>query len=235
MTSIHLKKHAESLGVDYFGVADLVPARDAILDQGGPEIAAYPRAISVGIALLHSIVDRLPQRNERAVAIHYRSQAYDVINSRLDFVTSRLSSTLQHAGFKALPIPASKRVDEVHICASFSHKLAANLAGLGWIGKSCLLVTAHNGPRVRWATVLTDAPMEPTGKPMGEHCGACTQCVAICPVQAFTGRAFQEGEPRAARYDAAKCDRYFAEMRQQDPETAVCGLCLYICPYGRPR
>jgi epoxyqueuosine reductase QueG len=233
MTSISLKERAEALGVDFFGVADLAPAYEAILEQGGPEIAAYPRAISVGITLMHPIVDLLPRRAERAVAVEYRSHAYDVVNARLDFVTSRLGSALQRAGFRALPIPASKRVDDERLCASFSHKLAAHLAGLGWIGKSCLLITPESGPRVRWATVLTDAPVDPTGKAMKERCGECTECVDICPVQAFTGRAFRKGEPREARYDAAKCDQYFASLRAQDPETAVCGLCLYVCPYGK--
>ena len=233
MTSISLKERAEALGVDFFGVADLSAAHDFILAQGGPEIAAYPRAISVGIALLNPIVDQLPRRAERAVAIEYRSHAYDVVNDRLDFVASRLSSALQRAGFRALPIPASKTVDRERICASFSHKLAARLAGLGWIGKNCLLITPQNGPRLRLATVLTDAPLDPTGAPGRERCGDCVECVEICPVQAFSGRFFREDEPRQARFDAAKCERYFDALRQKDPETAVCGLCLYVCPYGR--
>jgi epoxyqueuosine reductase len=233
MTTITLKERAEALGVDFFGVADLTPAHDAILEQGGPEIAAYPRAISIGIALLHPIVDQLPRRAERAVAVEYRSHAYEVVNARLDFVTSRLGSALQHAGFQALPIPASKRVDDERLCAAFSHKLAAHLAGLGWIGKSCLLITPENGPRVRWATLLTDAPIDPTGKSMKERCGDCTACVDICPVQAFTGRPFRKSEPRETRYDAAKCEQYFDSLRAQNPEMGVCGMCLYVCPYGK--
>jgi epoxyqueuosine reductase len=228
-----IRESAEAWGADWFGVADLSPARDAILAQGGPAMAGYPRAISLGIALLHPIVDQLPQRAERAVAAHYRHHAYDLVNQRLDFVASRLSGVLQRKGHRALPIPASQRVDDERICAVFSHKLAAHLAGLGWIGKSCLLVTPQVGPRVRWATVLTDAPLSVTGQPMDEQCGDCQECVKICPVQAFTGRPFREDEPREARYDAAKCDRYFARLGEQNAGLAVCGLCLYVCPYGR--
>jgi epoxyqueuosine reductase QueG len=104
---------------------------------------------------------------------------------------------------------------------------------LGWIGKSCLLITPDMGPRVRWATVLTDAPLIKTGEPMPEHCGDCKECVDICPVHAFTGQPFRENQPREIRYDASKCDRYFAMMREKDAELAVCGLCLYVCPYGK--
>jgi epoxyqueuosine reductase len=230
-----IKEIAEKWGTDFCGVADLSLAHDAILAQGGPVIAAYPRGISVGIVLPHAIVDQLPNRTNRAVAVSYRHHGYEVINQRLDFLVSRMSSVLQREGYQALPIPAAKRVDDEQLCAVFSHKLAAHLAGLGWIGKSCLLVTTEVGPRVRWATVLTDAPLSVTGKPMEERCGSCNQCVEICPVHAFTGEVFRASEPRERRYDASKCDRYFEAMKKKDAELAVCGLCLYVCPYGKQR
>jgi epoxyqueuosine reductase QueG len=223
---------AGTWGADLFGVADLSLARDAILAQGGPAIAEYQRAVSIGIALFHTIVNQLPRRAEPAVAVGYRHHCYDVINRRLDLVASRLGSVLQGDGYRALPVPASQTVDDERICGVFSHKLGAHLAGLGWIGKSCLLVTPEMGPRVRWATVLTDAPLKVTGEPMEERCGTCVECVEICPVKAFTGQPFREDESREARYDASKCDRYFAEMGERH-ELAVCGLCLYICPQGR--
>ena len=229
---IQIRDLAESWGADFFGVADISPAHDVAVAQGGPEIAEYPRAVSIGIALIYSIVNQLPQRAERGVAISYRHHCYNVINQRLDLIASRLSGVLQREGYSALPIPASRRVDDERICAVFSHKLAAHLAGLGWIGKSCLLITPEMGPRVRWATVLTDAPLTATGESMDEQCGDCVQCVEICPVNAFTGRPFREEEPREVRYDASRCDRYFVQMRKRDAEVAVCGLCLYVCPYG---
>jgi len=224
---------AMTWGADYFGVADLTPARDTILEQGGIEISEYPRSISIGITLFHPIVNLLFKRPDRAVAASYRSHCYDVINTRLDQIISHLASVLQRKGYRVFPVPASMRVDDDRICAIFSHKLSAHLAGLGWIGKNCLLITPDMGPRVRWATVLTDAPLTATGRPMDERCGDCRECVDICPVNSFTGQPFREEDPRAVRFDAGKCDRYFSKMREKDIETAVCGLCLYTCPYGR--
>jgi epoxyqueuosine reductase QueG len=139
---------------------------------------------------------------------------------------------LQRRGHRVLPIPTKEHHDEERLCAMFSHKLAAHLAGLGWIGKSCLLVTPEAGPRVRWSSVLTDAPLEPTGGPMDERCGKCRECVDICPVDAFTGRPFDVREPRDMRYDAYACRRYFVELEEAGSLPA-CGLCLYVCPFGR--
>jgi epoxyqueuosine reductase QueG len=222
-------------GGDFFGVANLLAVHDVLLEQYGPVIAGYPRSVSVGIALLDSLVDSLPRRAERVVAINYKHHAYDVINQRLDLITSQIAGELQRAGWQALPVSASKCEDEARLRASFSHKLAARLAGLGWIGKNALLITPEAGPRVRWATVLTDAPLAATGQSMKEHCGGCKKCVEICPVHAFTGEPYQDGQSRERQFDAHKCNRNFAELGKNDPALAVCGLCLYVCPHGRRR
>jgi epoxyqueuosine reductase len=222
---------ALSLGADYFGVADLSSAHDFILAQAGERVARYPRAVTIGMVLQDSVVNLLPEK-DLAAAILYRHSSYDVVNIALDQMALRVANTLQRAGFDAFPVPASKRTNDDHISGIFSQKLAAHLAGLGWIGKSCMLITPEHGPRVRWVTVLTDAPHDPTGTPMEQQCGACTACMDICPQYAFTGRSFQSNESREARYDAAACDRFFKEM-EKSQSVAVCGMCLYICPYGR--
>jgi epoxyqueuosine reductase len=226
-----LRTLALSLGADYFGVADLSSAHVFILARGGERVARYKGAVTIGMRLQDSLVDLLLD-DDKAAAILYKHNSYDVVNLALDQMALRVANTLQRNGFDAFPIPASKRTDDEHISGIFSQKLAAHLAGLGWIGKRCLLVTQDHGPRVRWVTVLTDAPLNPTGSPMEPRCGSCTACLDICPVQAFTGRPFTPDEPREARFDAAACDRYFKEM-EREKSVAVCGLCLWVCPHGR--
>lgn len=217
---------------DYLGFADLTSAKKAVEWQCGLDTDVYPRAVSIGIALMDDIVDLVPRREERWAAIMYKSHSYEVINSRLDHLSSKIASELQRAGFRALPIPASLRVSDERLCGPFSHKMAAHLAGLGWIGKSCLLVTPEHGPRVRWTSVLTDAPMRELGTPMEQRCGDCMECVKACPESAFTGRNFIEREPREARFDAVKCERHYKELTEQG-KTEVCGMCLYVCPHGK--
>jgi len=130
---------------------------------------------------LFSIADQLPRRDSLGVQRGYRHHCYDVINQRLDHLASRLSARIQRQGYRSLPVPASLIVDQERLMGLFSNRMAAHLAGLSWIGKRCLLVTPEVGPRVRWATVLTSAPLEPTGTPMEERCGHCEECVRICP------------------------------------------------------
>ena len=223
---------AESFGADYCGVADLTDVQDVIRSQGGELVTGYPRAFVLGIRLLDTLVDLLPENEDTAAAVLYRHHSYDVVNQALDQIGLQVANTIQKHGYRALPVPASRRTSEEKIAGPFSHKLAAHLAGLGWIGKSCLLITPDHGPRVRWISVLTDAPLTPTGTPMEYRCGDCTACVDICPVHAFSGRSFQEEDAREARFNAAACDRYFREM-EENGRPVVCGLCLYVCPHGR--
>ncbi|MGD0818351.1 MAG: 4Fe-4S double cluster binding domain-containing protein [Methanomassiliicoccales archaeon] len=223
---------AMSLGADLYGIADLGPYEVEVVRQGGDLVSGYQFAISVGIRLLDAIVDQIPNRSQRAVRVSYRSHTYNVVNDRLDQISSLLAGRLQKEGFRSMPVPASERIDDERICAMFSHKMAAHLAGQGWIGKSCLLVTPQYGPRVRWTTVLTDYPFSKAGIPMDPRCGTCEECANACPMHAFTGRMFDQEEPREARFEARKCDQYFKDMEKQAPQP-VCGMCVYICPYGR--
>jgi len=229
-----LPAFARSLGADYYGVADLTGVQEFIHEQGGDRVAGYPRAVVMGIRLLDTLVDALEDRTDLTGAALYRHNSYDTVNAALDALALRVANTIQREGYRAFPVPASKRASDELIAGVFSHKLAAHLAGLGWIGKNCLLVTPDHGPRVRWITVLTDAPLAPTGTPMEQRCGKCTVCVDICPVHSFTGRPFHEEEPRGARFDAAACDRYFKKL-EAGSGPVVCGLCLFVCPHGRKK
>jgi epoxyqueuosine reductase QueG len=196
-------------------------------------LSRFDRALSIGVVMPFEIVDQLPRHRERAVALAYHTHSYEILNDRLDQVASHLASLVQRHGYRAFPVRASQVADEVRLYGLFSHKLAAHLAGLGWIGKSCLLITPKVGPRARWATVLTDAPL-PTGQPMEERCQECSRCVGACPVQAFTNRNFRAAEPREIRYDAPKCHRYLDRNDHiAGAEAAVCGMCVYACPYGQ--
>jgi epoxyqueuosine reductase len=228
-----VREEALILGADFFGVADLAPAREFIAERGGEMVAQFPRAVSIGVMMPSTIVDQILRHDDKTALIAYRSHSYDILNILLNQIASRLAGLLQREGHRAFPIAAAERANGQDMYGLLSHKLAAHLAGLGWIGKSCLLVTPEVGPRVRWASVLTDAPLE-AGQPMSERCGTCTVCVDACPPHAFTGRNFRPDEPREARYDAYKCHVYL-QWRKEQVDVRVCGMCVYACPYGRKK
>ncbi|HMM20451.1 MAG TPA: 4Fe-4S double cluster binding domain-containing protein [Selenomonadales bacterium] len=219
-------------GIDHIGVAEISRYKSEIESLGGKLAGNYPRAVSIGIVLPKNIVDLLENRDSYENVLQYRHHAYDVINARLDAFSSLISSVIYKSGYQAMPLPAAERIDKTRICASVSHKIPARLAGFGWIGKSCLLINPVHGPRVRWTTVLTDAPLAANEILAESRCGNCSRCAEICPAHAIKNRNFIDHEPREQRLNAEKCEAYFEELKAQN-KLEVCGLCLYVCPYGR--
>lgn len=232
MTSLDLtlQESTQGLGIDLFGVADLATAREFVRAQGGEHVARFPRAVSIGTRLLDAVVDELHQHDNRSVIYAYRG-LYNSVNANLERTGLLVAKRIQDLGFKAYPIPPAQTLDQTRLEGIISHKLVANLAGLGWIGKNCLLINPEFGPRVRLATILTDAPLR-SGSTMQNRCGECRQCVDICPAKAFTGIPWSPSEARDRRFKARLCKEY-TDRRAELLGEGICGLCVYICPHGR--
>lgn len=226
-----IEKFNKQNNIDYFGIADISKSSKFITNQGGKQLRKYNYAISIGIKIPNEIIEILIDKDKKKVIKNYKIYGYDSINKRLNKIAADLNKLLKNNGLNTLVINASKRIDKNKIAGKFSHKLAAHLAGLGWIGKSCLLITPDNGPRVRWITILVEDGLEKTGEPIDERCGECVLCKNICPANAIKGVNFDSKNSREARLDAEKCQSY-QDVRIEEP-TNVCGLCIYICPYGR--
>ena len=229
-----LYQEAKMKGARFFGVADLEPAREFIVEQGGNSLSGYPLAVSVGYQLIDGTVDEL-HRHEDAMAVStYWYHVYQMVNHSLDSIALGIAQEIQQAGYRATVVPSSYTVNTASLVGLFSHKLAAHLAGLGWIGKSALLITPECGARARWCTVLTDAPLLADQPFPGEKCGGCSRCVDICPVQAFTGAAYDVIRSRSELFAAGKCYEYLLQ-RRNTVGCFTCGLCVYSCPYGQRR
>ncbi|MHC4104311.1 MAG: 4Fe-4S binding protein [Planctomycetota bacterium] len=104
------------------------------------------------------------------------------INARLNGITEAIVNHINSLGYRA--VPASKKLVDGGTEGSVSHKAIAVMAGLGWQGKSLLLVTPKFDPRVRLSSVLTDMPLE-FDSPIKSRCGKCSKCAEACPVGAI--------------------------------------------------
>lgn len=225
-------------GIDLMGMADLSPAVSQIADQGGKIFESYPRAVSLACFLINEVVDAIEDHGNRALVMNYIHHIYSVVNQRLDQAALSIAGFLMERGYRAFPVPASQVLSYETYSGLAPHKTAAHLSGLGWIGRSALLVTKRYGPRVRFATVYTDAPL-PTGIPVNTGCGKCRVCVDVCPASAVTGEDFSEEKPRDHIYDAKVCNEYMRERRLSLLGKHVfggnCGLCVQVCPFGKPK
>lgn len=213
-------------GASFTGFADLVPALEYIKMEHGDALLHYPRAIVLGLAYPREVVNQLTDG-----PTHTYLYYYNVLNRKLDEMALLMADWLQDQGYQAFPIPASQRVGEERLSGIFSHRLAANLAGLGWIGKNSSFVHPDYGPRLRLVTILTDAPLV-TGQPMENGCGDCQACVAACPAGAITGKEFSTEDVLEERFIGHLCDEHLSRIRSSFGKR-VCGKCVAACPYGK--
>lgn len=194
-------------------------------------LQAYPRAITLALRMDDAMMDSIAAGPHAAYYAEYGRA-----NVMLNQLSQRIAGHLESEGHSAHPIASSKRVDFKHILGEFPHKTGAVHSGLGWIGRSSLLISKDFGPRVRLGTVLTNVPLgTPSAVPaLKTHCGSCSRCVEACPAQAITGAAWQPGRPRKELMDAKTCDDW---KIKHYPEFSgmVCGVCVSVCPHGQQK
>ena len=109
----------------------------------------------------------------------------------------------------------------------------AALAGIGWHGKSTMLIHPKLGTWFFLAELLTTLDFAPDA-PMTDHCGKCTRCITACPTGAITA---------PLQLDARRCVSYLTiENKGPIPEefrVAMgdriygCDDCLTACPWNR--
>lgn len=209
-----------SSGIDIFGTSDVSGA--------APEkFKKTPCAVTLGIRLSDAVMDAVKDGPTKNYFHHYRTA-----NAFLDMCAMRCVIELQREGYMAVAIPASQTTNEPGIAGDFQHKTAANLAGLGFIGKSALFITNEFGPRVRFATVLTDMKLEGAEIKRPE-CNNCNACVKACPCGAITGKIWSKGALREELVDALLCSKYMKEKYEMTGRGSVCGICVAICPFGK--
>lgn len=109
----------------------------------------------------------------------------------------------------------------------------AQQAGVGWAGKSTMLIHRHAGGWFFLGNILTTLELPPDDAEQ-DHCGKCTRCMEACPTGAIE---------RPYAMDARKCLSYWTiEHKGAMPEWIRralgnriygCDDCIEACPWNR--
>ena len=208
--SAAVKAFAKALGVDLVGVAHLRPAEPhtsvAPPDSFGLS-THYPNAIVLGVPF--GKLGRTASGTE--VSLYLEKVALEVLAS------------LEGQGQHGLIIHTEDEIDPAQRLGLLSLKVLAKAAGLGWQGRSLLIVSPVFGPVHRWIAVLTSLPLE-ADVPVSNNCGHCSICVDSCPHGALTLVAFADHPSR--REDVL-------DIRACKGDDG-CDICLAVCPWARP-
>lgn len=218
----HIKKELLDNGADIVGVGDLseVPSEDRKNLPYGISVAVrYPSSVIRGIA-------ELPTQEY--------CEWYNLLNERLDALVTHGAETLRSLGYQACAqTRAEVGFGEAENNTTLPHKTVATRAGLGWIGKSALLVTKELGSMIRLSSILTDAPLDPAAPVNESQCGSCTVCTKACPAKAISGKAWELGLYRDEFFDPVSCRATARERSFQGfgGGHTICGKCIEVCPY----
>lgn len=211
------------LGATLIGIADLSP-------EGLSPFPHLRTAVVWGLALDPAVVRTLAAGPSSAYG-----REYIAVNERLAAQGEHLVAYLGEHGYRAAGIsPSTGDFDRETLSAEFPHKTAATRAGLGWVGKCALLVTREYGSAIRFASVLTDAPLITDTPIERSYCGKCEECRTACPVAAPSGREWEPAIGRDAFWNSQAC---YAHCQTAADELGLvhpmCGICIAACPGTR--
>jgi epoxyqueuosine reductase len=226
--SIHMQvwqaKIAERLkerGADLVGFADVSCLTAEV--TGG-----LTRAVAIAEALNPTVIRGIKE----GPTPEYFAE-YERANTLLAQLSEEAASALIAAGNRAQTFPpTTEQIDRATLSAKIQHRTVATRAGLGWIGKSGLLVTKEYGAAVRLASVLTDAPVETAAPVESSNCGGCRRCVERCPAQAMLGVNWKTGITREGLYNPVACFKMARTLTAaQGIKSTICGICIHACPW----
>jgi epoxyqueuosine reductase len=210
---------AREAGAAPVGVADLEALKRQVPDLLARVSGDYSRAVVFGMRLQKAVLQGIVDQPTPLYFHNYRQ-----LNHRLDDAALSVAHMIQEAGYLALAIPASQLVVKDPLMGHISHKLLGWAAGIGFIGRSTLLVHPEYGAHVRYVSVLTDAPLV-AGHPMEGQCGVCHACVDVCPAKAI----HHDGHD----FDLPACSEKLREFaRISFVGQQVCGICVKACAGG---
>jgi len=189
-----LERVAADLGAVAFGVSGAAPfdeARQVLMDHrdsslSGPLHFTYDDPdtatdVTVSFPWARSIVvfahGYLPHSGEPALT---------------GPVVGRFATRDQYAGVRRIAAGVCHRLTAAGARAEvliddnrLVDRAAAARAGVGWRGRSTMVLTPGSGPWVLLGSVVTDAALDETS-PMRRGCGTCVACIPACPTGAIT-------------------------------------------------
>jgi epoxyqueuosine reductase len=184
-----------------------------------------PGAKSVVVLALNYLQGKEARRSESAATGRIARYAWgddyhDVIEAKLDKIDIFLR---EFGGQQKCYVDTGPILERDH----------AAQAGIGWHGKSTMLIDEKLGTWFFLAEILTTLQL-PADEPARDRCGTCERCITACPTGAITA---------PHKLDARRCISYLTiELKSSIPlelrpligdRIFGCDDCLDACPWNR--
>jgi epoxyqueuosine reductase len=202
------KSFVKGLGIDLVGIADLYSLKGMPL--GMPSDAAS------FLSHFHCAIVMGAQLGKLG-----KSASGTDVSLFLERAALAVVDRLEREGYRVLTVHTEDEFDPINRIGLISLKVLAKAAGLGWQGRSLLIVSPQYGPVHRWIAVLTDMGLQ-SDTTIPNQCGNCTLCVEKCPGGALNLAEFDDHP--ACREDVLDIGLCIGD--------SGCTVCLTVCPWA---
>lgn len=215
-----IKAYAENQEIDIFGIADVKMINEHARKGRRPQ-DFYPSAKAV-LIFGCGMADPF----SRGWVYNGTGGAYfSLTSSELENRKWKLMAFLRNAGYQSFG-------GEMHGGGMLESGLRmANIAeriGIGYIGKSNLLITEKYGPRQNLHFLATDAPLLPDSGQVENQCGSCRVCQEFCTSGAIMGDGYFHARQCEAVINCGPNKIHYTRYVNTD-----CDMCLRMCPQGK--
>lgn len=231
-----LKAHIKSLGLDLYGFAsgerirhfqpyyDERPRQTVSPFECGDQESRCQLSGSF-LSVAFPYVHELTWPRDAHFSVYVRGRDYHQVAA--GYLES-ICSFLRERGYSAQAYVDSNELPE---------RLIAALAGLGWLGRSGLLITRRYGTYVFLGEIRTNLSLPPsqTFVAPGDYsaCGDCTRCLKACPV-GILGPRYVE---------TRRCLSSVTQQKTHSPEELLlldgrlfgCDTCQRVCPWNQEK
>lgn len=196
--------YAKSMGISSIGYTQITP--DLLIKD---KFIPYPHTIVLTMPISEEVISTTP--GEEAQALN------NALYAKLGDISYKLSDYLRKNVY------ATQVAHPYEGMVNFSP--LAQKAGLGWIGKSGLLITPELGPRLKISAIFVSIANLPASNPdqhlwISNYCERCSNCVKACPEKALIEKE-------------ACCGNIETELEQKlcIGCSQGCTYCIEDCPF----
>jgi epoxyqueuosine reductase len=233
--SDHAEAYARWVAAGMHGEMAYLAREDAVAKRADPAVLVPGAKSAVVVAINYHVPDREQDGRTAAedpsrgvVARYARNDDYhELLKARLIALQDWINAEVLPAGGRAY----------VDTGAVLERELAQR-AGLGWAGKSTMLVQPGRGTYYFLGVILLDVELAYDAPFVADRCGTCSACLSACPTGALLGR----DENGAPVMDARRCISYLTiELRGLIPRELRplmgnriygCDICQEVCPWN---
>lgn len=177
--------------------------------------------ISLGIFYTSDIIDCINVEKNGKIDMdrwNLYSDEYQHLNKMLKEIGKEIADTFNGIAYPPTTETPAEQIKNVkdYYHKTISHRLIAEYAGIGWRGKSELIITENRGPAVRFASVLINIPII-QGSKIKSKCGDCTACLEACH--------FLKNKQNLEDY-RENCRKFIFTLGLKHD---ICGRCIKAC------